>query len=297
MRNQEKIWGVFGNLFVYISLSFLFIVTFFPFWNIFVLSLNDASDSLRGGLMLWPRVFTIDSYMSVFRNQEILSSINVTLARTLLGVPLTLLTISMAAYGLKNKDLVGHRYWNFFFVFTMIFSGGMIPNYMVIKSLGLIDNFLVFIFPGMMNVFWMILVRTYMEGLPREIEESAKMDGANDIVIFFRVILPVCLPVLATVGLFSAINHWNAWYDSYIYTSQAELKTLSAVLVKILNQYQTGAMLSQAQQLAAASKKIPVSSESIRMTVTMVATLPIILVYPFLQRFFIKGMLIGSVKS
>lgn len=297
MHNKEKMWEVLGNLIVYLSLCLLFIVTFFPFWNIFVLSLNDATDSLRGGLMLWPRVFTTDSYASVFKNQEILSSIRVTLARTLLGVPLTLLTISMSAYALKNKELVGHRFWNFFFVFTMIFSGGMIPSYMVIKSLGLIDNFLVFIFPGIMNVFWMILVRTYMEGLPRELEESARIDGANDIAIFFRIILPVCLPVLATVGLFSAINHWNAWYDSYIYTSQAELKTLSAVLVKILNQYQTGAMLTQAQQMAESSKKVPVSSESIRMTVTMVATIPIILVYPFLQRFFIKGMLIGSVKS
>jgi putative aldouronate transport system permease protein len=297
MRYQEKMWGMLGNLFVYLSLCLLFIVTFFPFWNIFVISLNDATDSLRGGLMLWPRVFTTDSYASVFKNQEILSSIRVTLARTLLGVPLTLLTISMSAYALKNKELVGRRFWNFFFVFTMIFSGGMIPSYMLIKSLGLIDNFLVFIFPGIMNVFWMILVRTYMEGLPRELEESARMDGANDIAIFFRIILPICLPVLATVGLFSAINHWNAWYDSYIYTSQAELKTLSAVLVKILNQYQTGAMLTQAQQMAESSKKVPVSSESIRMTVTMVATIPIILVYPFLQRFFIKGMLIGSVKS
>jgi putative aldouronate transport system permease protein len=297
MNNKEKLLNVIGRLFVYLSLCMLFVVTFFPFWNIFVLSLNDASDSLRGGFMLWPREFSFESYLTVFKNQEILSSIKVTLARTIIGVPLTLFMISLVAYGLSKKDLVGHRFINFFFVFTMIFSGGMIPNYMVIRSLGLIDNFLVFIFPGMMNVFWMILIRTYMEALPRELEESAKIDGANDVVILFKIILPLCLPVLATIGLFSAINHWNAWYDSYIYTSRTDLKTLSAVLVKILNQYQTGGMLTQAQQLAIASKKIPVSSESIRMTVTMVATLPIIMVYPFIQRYFIKGMLIGSVKD
>lgn len=168
---------------------------------------------------------------------------------------------------------------------------------MIIKSLGLIDSFLVFLFPGLINIFWMVLVRTYMEQLPRELEESAEMDGAQDIQIFIKVILPVCIPVMATVGLFSAIFHWNAWYDSYIYTYNPDLKTLQAVLVKILNQFQTGDMLSQAQQLANENKKIPVTSESIRMTVTMVATIPIILVYPFLQRFFLKGMLLGAVKN
>lgn len=286
-----------GKAVVYGFLFFIFIITFFPFWQIFVLSINDAGDSLRGGLLLWPRQLNLSSYKAVFQNEEILSSLGVTVARTVIGVPLTVFCVAMLAYVLSKQELVHRRAINFFFVFTMYFSGGLIPTYMVIKALGLIDNFFVFIFPGMINIYWMILVRTYIEGLPKELFEAASSEGAGEFTIFLKVVLPLSMPVLATILLFSAISHWNAWYDSYIYTYKPQLKTLQAVLVKILNQYQTGAMVSQAQQMANEAKKMPVSSESIRMTVTMVATLPIILVYPFLQKYFIKGMLIGAVKD
>lgn len=297
MKIKAKIWKTVGNIFVVVCMVLLFVVTFFPFWNILVLSLNDASDTLRGGVTFWPRALTFQSYAAVLKDKEILSSLRITLLRTAVGVPLSLATISMLAFGLSRKELVGKRALNFFFVFTMMFGGGMIPKYMVIRSLGLLDKFWVLILPDMINVFWMMLIRTYMEGLPRELEESAKIDGANDLIIFGKVVMPLCAPVLATVTMFSAINHWNAWYDSYIYTNNAKLKTLSSVLVKILNQYQTGGMLSQAQQMAVSAKKIPVSSESIRMTVTVVATLPIIMVYPLLQKYFITGMIVGSVKD
>jgi putative aldouronate transport system permease protein len=285
------------NVFIYGFLLILFIVTFFPFWHIFVLSLNDASVPTYGRMMLWPSDFSLGSYQTVLQDEEILNSIAVTVGRTVIGVPLTLACVSMAAYALSKRELVGWRGINLYFVFTMYFSGGLIPTYMVVRSLNLIDNFWVFIFPGIMSVFWMILVRTYIEGLPKEMEEAAEIEGANDIRIFLRVILPVCTPVLATITLFSAISHWNAWYDSYIYTYKPSLKTLSAVLVKILNQFQTNDMLDSAQQLANEQRKMPVSSESIRMTVTMVATLPIIVVYPLLQKYFLQGMLIGAVKG
>ena len=286
-----------SSIFIYTALSLLFIITFYPFWNIFVLTLNDATDSLRGGLMLWPRVFSIDSYKAVLSDTALLSSLKVTLLRTAVGVPMNLLAVTTLAYALSQRDLIGRRQINLLFVFTMYFSGGLIPTYMIVKWLGLIDNFLVYLLPGLYNVYWMILVRTYMEGLPYSMIESARIDGANDIQIFAKVVLPSCAPVVATIGLFSAIYHWNAWYDSYIYTNKPVLETLSNALVKILNQYQTGAMMTQAQQMAAASKRLPVSSESIRMTVTMVTTIPIILVYPFVQKYFIKGMMLGSVKE
>lgn len=286
-----------SGIFIYTALSLLFIITFYPFWNIFVLSLNDATDSLRGGLMLWPRVFSIDSYKAVLSDTALLSSLKVTLLRTAVGVPMNLLAVTTLAYALSQRDLIGRRQINLLFVFTMYFSGGLIPTYMIVKWLGLIDNFLVYLLPDLYNVYWMILVRTYMEGLPYSMIESARIDGANDIQIFAKVVLPSCAPVVATIGLFSAIYHWNAWYDSYIYTNKPVLETLSNALIKILNQYQTGAMMTQAQQMAAASKRLPVSSESIRMTVTMVTTIPIILVYPFVQKYFIKGMMLGSVKE
>jgi putative aldouronate transport system permease protein len=297
MNLRKRLPDILGGLLVYGSLTCLFIVTFYPFWNILVLSLNDAGDSMRGGLMLWPRAFTLDSYRAVLRNEEIFSAGKLTMIRTLIGVPLAVANTSLLAYGLSRHTLPGRKAITFFFVFTMYFSGGLIPSYMVVKSLGLIDNFWVFILPNMVNIFWMLLVRTYMEDLPKEMEESARLDGANDLLIFIRIILPLCIPVLATITLFSAVSHWNAWYDSYVYTYKPELTTLSSVLVRILNQYQTGDMLSSAAQLATQSKRVPVSTESIRMTVTMVSTLPIFLVYPLLQKYFLKGLLIGAIKS
>lgn len=168
---------------------------------------------------------------------------------------------------------------------------------MVLKSLHLIDSFMVFILPGMMNVFYMIIVRTFMQQLPQELDESAKMDGANYLQVFFKIILPLTTPVLATIGMFTAIMHWNSWFDSYVFTYNADLKTLQAVLVKILNQYQTSSMVGDAQQLADASKRLSVSPDTIRMAATMVATLPIMMVYPFLQKYFVKGMTLGAVKS
>ncbi len=297
MNLRRRLPAILGGLLVYGSLTCLFIITFYPFWNILVLSLNDAGDSMRGGLMLWPRAFTLDSYQAVFRNEEIFSAGRLTIIRTLIGVPMAVANISLLAYGLSRRSLPGRRLITFFFVFTMYFSGGLIPSYMVIKSLGLIDKFWVFILPNMVNIFWMLLVRTYMEDLPKEMEESARLDGANDLLILVRIILPLCIPVLATITLFSAVSHWNAWYDSYVYTYKPELTTLSSVLVRILNQYQTGDMLSSAAQLASQSKRVPVSTESIRMTVTMVSTLPIFLVYPLLQKFFLKGLLVGAIKS
>lgn len=288
---------ILGQSVVYVLLTILFVVTFYPFWNILVLSLNEASDSLKGGMMLWPRELTFDSYAAVFRNQDIFIAARLTITRTLIGVPLALLNTAALAYALSRKALPGRRWITLFFIFTMYFSGGLIPSYMVIKSLGLIDNFWVFILPNLVNVFWMLLVRTYMEGIPAELEESAKLDGAGDLVIFSRIILPLSIPVLATVVLFSAVSHWNAWYDSYVYTYKQELTTLSAMLVRILNQYQTGAMQSAAAQAASQAKRTPVSSESIRMTVTMVTTLPILMVYPLLQKYFLKGIMVGAIKA
>jgi putative aldouronate transport system permease protein len=238
-----------GKTFVYVMLTLLFLVTFYPFWNILVLSLNEASDSIRGGLMLWPRKFTLDSYRTVLRNEEIFTAARLTVSRVIIGVPLAVINTAMLAFGLSRKTLPGRKWINLYFVFTMYFSGGIIPSYMVIKSLGLIDNFWVFIMPNLVNIFWMLLVRTYMEGLPGELEESARLDGAGDFIIFSRIVLPLAVPVLATVTLFSAVSHWNAWYDSYVYTYKPELTTLSSVLVRILNQYQTGDMMSAAAQM------------------------------------------------
>jgi putative aldouronate transport system permease protein len=282
---------------VYAFLLAVVFVTFYPFWNVFVLSINSASDTIKGGIYFWPRELSFTSYKEILTDGQILQAVWITLARTIIGTPLTILVISLLSYPLSNRDLVMRKPVTLYFIFTMYFGGGLIPYYMVLKNLHLIDSFWVFIFPGLMNVFYMILVRTFIEQLPQELMESAKIDGANELQIFIRIILPLTMPVLATIALFTAIGHWNAWFDSYVFTYKPRLKTLQAVLVKILNQYQTGSMVSDAQQLADSSKRLAVSSDTIRMAATMVATLPIVMVYPFLQRYFVKGMTLGAVKS
>ncbi|MCC3377219.1 carbohydrate ABC transporter permease [Cohnella sp. REN36] len=282
---------------VYLFLAFVFLITFYPFWNILVLSLNSAADAVKGGIYLWPREISFASYQEILRDQEILNGLKITFLRTLVGTPLAVAVISLLAFALSKRDLVGGRAIGLFFIFTMYFGGGLIPYYMILKSVHLIDTFAVYILPNLMNVFFVIIVRTFMQELPAEVEESAKIDGANDIQIYARVVLPICVPVLVTIGLFSAINHWNSWFDSYVFTYKPQLKTLQAVLVKILNQYQTQSFTSNASQMADSAKRTAVSSDTIRMAATMVATLPIILVYPFLQRYFVKGMTLGAVKS
>ncbi len=294
--SRDRLSVRLGDVVVYGFLSLLFVVTFLPFWQIIVLSLNDGLDSLRGGVMLWPRKLTLGSYAAVLRDNAILQSMKITILRTIIGVPSSVLCMAMLAYPLSKADLLARRPINLFFIFTMYFSGGLVPQYMVMKSLGLIDTFGVFILPGLVVVFWMILIRTFMQDLPHELEESARIDGANDLQIFARIVLPLCTPVLATIVLFTAIYHWNAWYDSYVFTYKTQLKTLQAVLVKILNQYQTKEMLA-AVHVAEETGRTQATSESIRMTVTVFASVPIILVYPFLQKYLLKGMMLGAIKA
>ncbi|WP_202171277.1 carbohydrate ABC transporter permease [Bacillus sp. USDA818B3_A] len=291
--NSESMFQVI----LFIFLTVIILVTLLPFWNIFVISINNAQDTVRGGLYFWPRVFSLESYKSIFADREILTATKVTVLRTVIGTPLSLLVITMLAYALSKRDLVFRKPITLLFIFTMFFSGGLIPYYMVLKSVHLIDSFWVYIIPGLMSVFNMILIRTFIEQLPKELEEAAKVEGANDVQIFFKIIIPLSKPILATIGLFIAIGHWNSWFDSYVFTYKPELKTLQAVLVKILNQYQTGGMMSDHQQLADSAKRMAVSPDSLRMAATMVVTIPIMIVYPFLQKYFAKGMMVGSIKE
>lgn len=282
---------------IYIVLTFVLLITFYPFWNIFVISFNDATDTIKGNLFLWPRVLTFASYKAVFSDNSILDSLYVTVGRTVLGTIFSLLCTTMLAYSLSKRNLAGRKLFNLFFIFTMYFSGGLIPYYMILKSLSLIDSFWVYILPAAISVYYMILIRTYIEGIPAEVEESARIDGANEIVSLFRIIIPLCVPVLATITLFLAVGQWNSWFDSYVFTYKPKLRTLQAVLVKILNQYQTGNMQTAAELLATTQKRNPVSSDSIRMATTIIVTFPILMVYPFLQKYFVKGIMIGAIKA
>ncbi len=278
-----------------IFLLIVVVITVYPFWNIFIVSINDATDALRGGLYFLPRKLSLTSYGEILGRPTFRHSILVTVARTLIGTPLAVIVTSMCAYSLSRKDLVGHKFWSILFVFTMYFGGGLVPYYMVLKGVHLLNSFWVYIIPLAMNVYNMILIRSYIESMPQSLFEAVKIDGGNDLVVYFRIVVPLSKPILMTVALFAAINQWNSWFDANLFTTSENLKPMQSILVEILNQYQTGASTSQAMSNAASG--VTVTPDSIRMAATMVATIPIILVYPFIQKYFVKGIMLGAVKG
>ncbi|WP_202621570.1 carbohydrate ABC transporter permease [Anaerocolumna sedimenticola] len=223
-----------------VFLALVTIVTLYPFWNIFAISLNDATDAIRGNIYFWPRIFSIESYKNILTRADFLNSIKVTVARTAIGTPLAVIVTSMLAYVLSRKELVGKKFITIIFIFTMYFGGGLVPYYMVLKNVHLTNNFLVFIIPSLVSVYNMILVKAYIESMPEEIFEAAKIDGANDLKIYAKMIIPLSKPILMTIGLFVAVGQWNSWFDAYLYTSDQNLKTMQSILVEILNQYQMG---------------------------------------------------------
>ena len=299
MKRHKKITRTPGewvlDIVKVVFLAFVVVVTVYPFWNIFIISINDATDAIRGGLYFLPRKLSLSSYAEILGRSTFLASIKVSVGRTLIGTPIAVLVTAMLAYPLSRKDLVGRKFWNLLFVFTMYFGGGLVPYYMVLKGIHMLNTFWVFIFPMMMSVYNMILIHSYIESMPDSLFEAAKIDGANDLVVFVKMVIPLSKPILMTVALFVAINQWNSWFDAYLYTSDQALKPMQSILVEILNQYQTGASTSQAMSNAKAG--VTVTPDSIRMAATMVATLPIIMVYPFVQKYFVKGIMLGAVKG
>lgn len=275
-----------------VFLAFAVIICIYPFWNIFIVSINDANDAMRGGLYLLPRKLSLSSYANILGRSTFQHSILVTVARTAIGTPLAVLVTSALAYVLSYRDLIAKKPLNVLFIFTMYFGGGMVPYYMVLKNMGLLDNFLVFILPNLLSVYNMILVRNYIQSMPDALFDAARIDGANDLVIFFRLVLPLSKPIIMTIALFVAISQWNSWFDAYLYTNSQNLKTMQSILVEILNQYQT----SDAGAAAANRMSQSITPDSIRMAATMVTTIPIIMVYPFIQKYFVKGIMLGSVK-
>ena len=274
---------------------FVGIATLYPFLNVLAISLNDSVDTVRGGIHLWPREFTLRNYETIFKYRELLTGFRNSVIRTVLGTILGVVSASMVAYVLSRSDFQARKLFTLLFALTMYFSGGLIPGYMLIRNLHLIGTFAVYIIPGLLSVWNVYVVRSFIDGLPYALQESAKLDGANDFTIYWRIIMPLCQPVLATIALFIAVGHWNSWFDTYLYNGNREqLTTLQYELMKILQSTQDG---SSSHNVNTVSNIAAVSPQSIKMAITIVVTVPILFVYPFLQRYFVKGMTLGAIKS
>ncbi|MCM3132551.1 carbohydrate ABC transporter permease [Paenibacillus polysaccharolyticus] len=277
----------------------LMIVTIYPFINMIAVSLNDANDAIRGGIYLWPREWTLDNYKYIFGESDIYHATLISALRTIIGTIVSVFCTAMLAYTLSRQEFVLRKFVTMFFVFTMYFSGGLIPGYLLIRDLGLIGSFWVYIIPGVIGVFNMIVIRSFIEGLPEGILESARIDGAGEFTTFIRVVLPLTIPAMATVSLFVAVGQWNSWFDVFLYnSSNKELSTLQYELMKILQTSTTAATSSASDVYQSAENSgIAVTPTSIRATMTIIASVPILMVYPFLQKYFVQGMTIGGVKG
>ncbi|MDT8717263.1 carbohydrate ABC transporter permease [Clostridium sp. 19966] len=280
----------------YIILALLVIVTLYPFINTLAVSFNDSVDSTRGGIYLLPRKFTLYNYKNILSESAIYGATLISVLRALIGSVLNVLASLIVAYAISKKDFVFRKFYSRIFIFSMYFSAGLIPGYLWIKDLGLRNNFLVYVLPAIVSAWNIMVVRSYIDGLPGSIVESAKIDGASETRIIFSIIFPLSLPVLATITLFVAVGQWNSWFDTMLYCSSVQsLSTLQYELQKVLQS-------TQALQMQNAFVKHPdgsgsVTPLSIKATMTIIAIVPILCVYPFLQKYFVKGLTLGGVKG
>jgi putative aldouronate transport system permease protein len=284
------------KVFTYINYTFftcLCIFMVYPFWHVIMMSFSSAEETAKGGLFIWPKGFNIDVYEQVFKNPQIYSGYFTTLLVTVTGTGFGVLFTATTAYALSKKYLPFSSTLMVLILFTMIFHGGMIPTYLLVKSLGLINNRLALILPGLINAYNVIIMKTFFLSLPVSLEESAKIDGANDVYIFVRIILPLSKAVLATIALFMAVGYWNDFFSTVLYINKGELWSMQAVLRYMITN------TAQAMTLAgiAAQDVSNVTEATIKAAAIVVATVPILIIYPFLQKYFVKGVMIGSVKG
>lgn len=285
--NREKILD-----YILLAIFLLIIViTVYPFMNVLAISLNDPIDTMRNINFVIPRVFTFSNYTYIFREKDLLNPFIISVARTVIGTVAGVVCTSMVAYVLSRRDFYFNKLFTFIFIITMYVSGGLVPDYLLLmRTLKLGNNFLIYVIPGLIWVYNIILIRSFIDGLPGALQEAARIDGANDFTIWAKIIMPLCKPVLATVALFVAVGQWNSFMDTYLYAR--DLPTLQYVLYEIMEQAKTEIDPHSVNEV-----KNVISPLSVRMAVTIIATVPIIIVYPFLQKYFVGGMTIGAVKD
>lgn len=270
------------------------IAVLYPFWQTVVLSFSGPSSASSLGVHLWPDHWLPDAYKFVFSYQDIVAAYLNTILRTVVGTVIIVCTTLLVAYPLSKRDLPYRNYFTIFFLIAMFFSGGMIPDYLLIKNLGLLDNRLALIFPGAVNVFSIIIMRNYLMTIDKGIEESALIDGAGYFTILGKIMIPLAKPVIATVALWAAVGHWNAWFDAMIYIRDPSKTVLQMVVRSMMvdmdlsqTQFGGGGGMTNANLLLS----------NVRAATVMISIGPIILIYPFAQKYFIKGIMIGSLKG
>jgi putative aldouronate transport system permease protein len=288
--------GVFDVINAALMIGMIFIMIY-PIWYCFIGAVSEGQDYMRGGVYLWPRKFTLNNLQSLFFEPIILDAFRVTIFKCIIGTGTALLFTTIVAYGMTRPNLKFKKFYIAFIMFTMFFSGGMIPYFILIRNIKLYNTFLVYIIPTLFSVWNMIIIQSFIRELPAALIEAAKMDGYGEYSILFRIVIPLSTPVLAAIALFTVVGHWNSYFDSMMYTSSPALQTIQYYLKKVITDpSMTTSMGSSAvMQLPEIARRI--TPQTLKLAAMAVTALPVMLIYPFLQKYFVKGMMIGSVKG
>ena len=295
--NGKKKTSLSDRIFLICNTIFMIafvIITLYPVLNTLAISFNDGTDALRGGIYLWPRKFTLKNYSTVLQKDNLITGAIITVARTIVGTLLALVTNAILAFIVSRKRFLFSKQVSLFWVITMYVNGGLIPIFLLYKGLGLTNSFWVYVIPGMVSAFNMLVIRTYMNGIPDSLEESAQLDGAGYTTIFVKIISPLCKPVYATVALFVAVGQWNSWFDAMLYNRMSSnLTTLQYELMKLLSSVTNQGTSAESMK----NSQGAVTPTSVRAAATIITMLPIICIYPFLQQYFVAGLTLGGVKE
>jgi len=296
MAIKRSIGDLIFDVFLIILFVVLSIIMIYPLYSVLVSSLVSRGEYFRRILILWPEEFYFVSYQFIFASNQLLKSMGITVFVTIVGTLYSMIFTTGLSYGMSRSDLPGRKFFTTLILIPMFFGGGLIPGFLNIKRLGLMNTVWVMIIPAMISIWNYVVIRAFFQQLPAEMEESAKLDGANDLRILFSIILPLSLPVLATFSLFYGVGYWNTWYSAMLYISNQDLHPLQMVLRRmvVMNELPTY-MSNQFNMMVGGNTKI--FEDGVRYATVIVATIPIICVYPFLQKYFAKGILIGAVKG
>ena len=287
---SRRIFLVVNN----IVFALILFVCLYPLWYVLIQSLSRGDKAINA--IVLPIELTLENYISVMQRPDILAAFGISVIRTVTGTCGTVLCCMLLGYLFSKEEMPHRKFLYRMLIITGYVGGGMIPTYLVFRYYGLLNNFLVYILPSLISSYYVILIKTFVEQMPPEVEESAMIDGAGPFNVFFRIILPLSLPIAATIAIYSSVHHWNSWFDNQLYTvTNEKLTTLQFLLYSYLNK--TEAMLEAIERGDVSDNSILMTPRGLKMTITMVTVIPILCVYPFMQRFLIKGIMIGAVKG
>lgn len=293
LRGREKGYQVCITVLIFL----LLIVCLFPLLYVVCVSFTSEAEWIeRGKMMLIPMRPTLAAYEKIFTvNASLVGSLGISVLRTAVGTALSLSCTLVVGFAVSRRDMPGSKVLMFLVLFTVLFSGGMIPTFLVVKDMGMYDSFWSMVIPSMVNGWNILVCRQFFQNLPFEVEEAAEIDGVSKLGLFLRIMLPMSLAVIASLGLFTAVNHWNSWFDAMIYIKTESLKPLQLILYQMHKDANLSAAANEFQSLTDAAERS--SSRSLRMALTVIGTVPILCVYPFLQKYFVKGVYTGAVKG